>query len=132
MSDVLRGQIPELEEEVNDAELAAELDEASQQHIVVVIQYCHDENESKVETVVGIFKGIHVNEKPEVELRADVTTAFEILERRQLVRFLNFEVHHGEKTVFTLKGPYRPIAVRVDEINVVDQICTLGLHLERS
>jgi hypothetical protein len=55
--------------------------------------------------------------------------AFDLIEAGN-VRFASFELHHGERIV-RMPGPFTVKAARLDEFMVLEQMCTLGVHLKR-
>lgn len=120
MSDVLRGQVPEIEDE-------HPVDALRGKHIVVVAERIIGD---KKEGMVGILRGVMLGTDPEIEFRTEVKEALDILKANSL-SFTRFELHHGEETVVPIPGPFTVKAARIDEIDIVEQVCTLGLHLQR-
>lgn len=119
MSEVLRGQVPELEEHPVDV--------LRGKHVVVVTEKIIGD---KAEGMVGILRGVLLGPDPEIEFRCELKEALEILKANSL-SFTRFELHHGEETVVPIPGPFIVKAARIDEISVDEQVCTLGLHLQR-
>lgn len=120
MSEALRGQVPELEDE-------QVVDAFRGKHVVVVTEKVIG---GKAEGMVGILRGIMLGVDPEIELRCELKEALEIL-RANSLSFTKFELHHGEETIIPIPGPFIVKAARIDEIDVMEQVCTLGLHLQR-
>lgn len=118
MSDALKGTIPELEDEQVDA--------IKNRHVTVVAEKSTADG---TEGMVGILKGVLLGSEPEIEFKCDLKEALGILSADSLL-FNVFELHHDESVV-SIPGPFSVKAARIDEINVVDQLCTLGLHLMR-
>jgi hypothetical protein len=119
MSDILKGQVPELDGE--------HIDELRNKHITIVAGKTIG---TKTESMVGILRGIHVGQEPEIEFRCEIKEALDIIEASQL-SFSGFALHHGEDRIVQIPGPFIVKAARIDEISPVDQLCTLGLHLMR-
>lgn len=119
MSDVLKGQVPELEGE-------HPVDQLHGKHVIVITERVIGD---KVDGMVGILRGLMLGENPEIEFRCDIKEALTILKSNSL-SFNRFELHHGEDVV-PVVGPFIVKAARIDEIVVQDQLCTLGLHLQR-
>lgn len=120
MSEVLKGQIPDLEEvEVVDAL-------AGGKHVIVILEKLVS---TTATTAVGILRGMLFDTDPEVELRIDLTEALDIVEAKSLL-IGKLELHHGERIVPVI-GPFKVKAKRLDEVSFADQLCTLGLHLTR-
>jgi len=122
MSDVLRGQVPALDDTV--AEVSVE--ELGNQHVLLVAEKVTG---AKVTGVVGILRGALLGPDPEIEFRCEIEEALNIMEAPNL-SFNKFELHH-DKRIVPVTGPFIVKAARIDEINVQDQLCTLGLHLAR-
>lgn len=120
MSESLRGQIPELEDE-------HPVDILRGKHVIVVTEKIVA---GKSEGMVGILRGVLLGSDPEIELRCELKEALGILKADSL-SFTRFELHHGEETVVPIPGPFTVKAARLDEVDVVEQVCTLGLHLQR-
>jgi hypothetical protein len=120
MSDVLKGQVPELEGE-------AGLDPVSGKHVIVVAEKVT--NGSKKEGLVGILRSVLFDVEPEIEFRIDLTEALNIVEAQRLA-FGGFELHH-EARVIPMPGPFVVKACRIDDISAQDQLCTISLHLKK-
>ena len=121
MSEVLRGQVPELEGDQQLDPLAAA------KHVVVIAEKVVG---NKVEGMVGILRGILLGAAPEIEFRADLKECLEILKTSSLT-FSKIELHYGEEIVVPIVGPFIVKAARIDEISPADGLCTLGLHLTK-
>lgn len=118
MSDVLKGQVPELEGEVP----AAVVD----RHVVVVIEKVVS-NESTA--VIGVLRGVLLGAEVELEFKCELKEALDILETKGL-SIGHFELHHDQR-VLQVPGPFIVKAARLDEISPVDQLCALGLHMTK-
>lgn len=120
MSEVLRGQVPELEgvHPVEQTEI---------KHVVLI---CERVIAGNVDGMVGILRGILLGQDPEIEFRADLRESLEILRASNLI-FNRFELHYGEDVVIPIPGPFIVKAARIDEISPTDHLCTLGLHLTK-
>lgn len=118
MSEALRGQVPELEGEERP-------DELSGKHVVVAAEM---RTGGQKKGLVGILRGVHLGAETEIEFRIDLTEALDIIKAPAL-SFGGFELHHEEKTVVAIPGPFVVKACRIDEIDPAAQLCTIGLHL---
>src|SRR5271165_4679128 len=121
MSDVLRGQVPELEGEQR------QIEELQAKHVLVVAEKA---TAVKTEGLVGILRGVLLGPEPEIEFRCDLKEALAILKANQL-SFVKFELHYGDDVIVPIPGPFNVKAARIDEISPTDELCTLGLHLVR-
>lgn len=123
MSDVLKGQIPELDDSTVEA-IARE----GEKYVTVVAERVIG---SGTDAMIGVLRGILLGSDPEIEFRCDLSEALVLLKATNL-SFNKFELHHGAEDIVTIPGPFIVKAARVDEISPRDQMCTLGLHLARS
>ena len=120
MSETLRGQVPEL-----DDENVADIDEIQSHHIIVVA----DKIVNGARTgLVGVLRGLMLGVEPEIEFRIDIDEALDLINTQGLM-FGNFELCHGEKKSVKIVGPFVVKSARMEDISVQDQLCTLGLHL---
>lgn len=79
--------------------------------------------------VVGAVRSFLVDSKPEVEMRASIDDAMFVAMRRDTLICTNAEIQRGDQhIVLTTKA--RIAAVRVDEIDVVSQLCLLSVQLQ--
>lgn len=122
MSDVLKGSIPDIEDDVPDA------GQQGTQHVVVIAAK-RAANKPEPTPIVGILRGVMFGVDPQVEFRVQLSDALDIIEQPN-VSFDGFELHHGER-IIKMPGPFLITAARIDEIIVQDQMCTLGLHLKK-
>ena len=118
MSDVLRGQVPELEGEDPPGL------EALYVHAIVALQVG-----SKRTALAGILRGVLFGERPELEARVQLEEALDFV-RADGLQVLGFELHHGERIV-EVPGPFVVENARIDEVSVAEQLCTLSLGLVR-
>ena len=118
MSDVLKGQVPELDD--------TPVGTLPDKHVIVVAERLIGD---KSTPMVGIMRGVLLGPEPELEFRCALNEALDILEANAL-SFPKFELHHGERIVL-IQGPFVVKAARLDEILPNEQLCTLGLHLAR-
>jgi len=116
MSDILKGQIPDI-----DADVIA----TEEKKAVIVIATAVVGN--KVEPIVAILKGVLFAVEPEIELRIGLEEAFNVIQASNLT-FNQLDLHLGERIV-PMPGPFVVKQARIDEI--MDQMCTLGLHLKK-
>lgn len=118
MSEALRGVLPEMDGSVHPA--------SASEHVVVIV---HKRTGAEQSAMVGVLRGVLLGAEPEVEFRCQLKEALDIIESSN-VTFVGFELHHGER-VINVSGPFSARAARIDEIDVVEQLCTLGVHLQR-
>jgi hypothetical protein len=119
MSDVLKGTIPELEDEIAK-------DPISGKHVIAI---AHRVVAGKADGLVGILRGVLFGKDPEIAFRIELNDAMDIVDAPQL-HFNGFEFHHGER-IIKMPGPFLVEAARIDDISAQDQMCTLSLHLKR-
>lgn len=117
MSDVLKGQVPELEGE-------AEGLEALYVHVIVALRVGN-----KQTALAGILRSVLFGEDPELEFRVQLEEALAFVEANDM-QVLGFELHHGMK-VIKVPGPLVVKAVRIDDVAFAEQLCTLSLGLKR-
>lgn len=127
MSDVLRGNVPELEDAVEDASEK----QVAEYHAVIVLaqKSIKDPNRPPPQPFAGILRGVLFGLEPEIEFRVEMKEAMDIIEAPDL-SFDGFELHHGER-IIKMPGPFIIKAARIDEISPQEQLCTLGLHLKK-
>jgi len=122
MSDVLRGQIPELEEEIQ-----TQIEDMSSKFVSVVAHV--KDNTHRPRAFTGMLRSVLFEVEPEIEIRVELSLALDIVEAAGLV-FERFELHHGDRMV-PMAGPYVPKAARIQDIDVADQLCTIALGLKK-
>ncbi len=120
MSEVLRGQVPDLE---GEPQVTPEL---LNKTVTVVAELRIGD---KTTAMIGVLRGVQLGTEVEIEFRCDLTEALDVLEAKQL-SFGKIELHHGERIV-PIVGPFVVKGARLDEITFDDPLCTLGLHLAR-
>jgi O-succinylbenzoate synthase len=118
MSDVLKGQVPDFDEEV--------VEQLNGKHVILVAEVHVG---AKTQGVTGLLRGVMFGANPEVEFRLDLEEALSIIEAQGL-SFGKFELHHGERIV-ALPGPFVVVQARIDDISAQDQLCTMWLQLKR-
>jgi hypothetical protein len=118
MSDVLKGNVPELENET--------VEMSSGKAVIAVFSKVAG---NKVEGMVGALRGVLFDVNPEIEVRVEVEEAFKVV-RTSNLQFQKFELHYGED-VIEVPGPFIVTAARIDAIDVFDHMCTLSLNLKR-
>jgi hypothetical protein len=118
MSDVLKGNVPELENEAVEA--------SGGKAVLVVFEKVVGD---KSEGLVGILRGVLFDANPEVEVSLQVEEALGVVKASNLY-FRKFELHYGNDVV-AVPGPFIVAAARIDTIDVFSQTCTLSLHLKR-
>jgi hypothetical protein len=119
MSEALRGQVPvELEDE------AVETLGSQAVTVVAAVQI----GDTKT-AIVGLLRSVLFEAEPELEFRVTLDEAFNMIEAQQL-QFLGFELHYGDR-IIRRPGPLLVKGVRIDDIDTVNQLCTLSLGLKR-
>lgn len=118
MSEVLMGQVPELEGEERPDTLEGK-------HVIVIAEKYVGATKTGL---IGVLRGIHLGVEPEIEFRIDLSEALGIMSATALT-FGGFELHHEQKVAVSIPGPFIVKACRVDEIDPGTQLCTIGLHL---
>ena len=118
MSEVLKGQVPELGDS-NFAEIAAGMVTVVADRIV---------GQQSV-PLVGIMHSVLFDAQPEIEFRVALSEAFDIVEATDL-HFNDIDMHHGTR-IIKLRGPFQVSAARIQEIDSSGQVCTLMLSLKR-
>jgi len=118
MSDVLKGQVPDLDDDV--------IDEQRNLRVIVIGEMIIGSSRS---AITGILRGVLFDVDPEIEIRVDLSEAMGLIQASQL-SFGGFELHHGTK-IINMPGPFLVKAARLDEISPETQLCTLGLHLKK-
>ena len=123
MSDALRGNIPQLE---NDIPI---LDPNAGEHIVVIAAKRVYQQSTPV-GVAGILREVLFDVEPAIQFRVMLTDALDIIEELG-VSFDGFELHHGQR-IIPLVGPFMIKSASIKEISPQDQMCTLQLLLKRT
>lgn len=118
MSDTLKDQVADVD--------PAALEELSAKYVHVV---AHRVVAGQQLPITGIMLSTLFDAKPEVELKVLVDDALDVIEAQDQ-HFDGFELHHGERIV-PLKGPFKVVAARIQEVDVKTQMCVLLLQLER-
>lgn len=122
VSSQLKDQLPDA---VLNEEILASLD-SSFVHIVI------DKSiGSERIPLVGAFRSVLVDEKPELELKVELQQAFEFAALKSSIVVESFDVLRGEERVLTVTGPFIVPAARVQDLDHVTQTCVLMLQLER-
>ena len=123
MSEILKGNVPELEGDGEEAPVDLNVGH------VVVIATKRTAGSTQLSAIVGILRGVLFDVDPEIEFRVQLTEAMDIIETPG-ISFDGFELHHGER-IIKIPGPYNVKTARIDEIAAAEQMCTLGLHLKK-
>jgi hypothetical protein len=114
ISDALRGELPELGEQL--------------EHAVVYVTGM----KRGTGVVEGVLRSVLFDgTKPEIEIRTHLDVAFNVVEATDLV-FEAFHMKHLTRET-TLKGPFTVNAARIQEIEpgLEAVLCTLALSLQR-
>lgn len=118
MSDVLKGQVPSLEDDGNE-----KVETLVNQHALVVITFSNEK------TLVGILRGIEINESVTVSLRVSLQEGLKSLDPLVVTKLqIHVEDDVTELTVTSQNAP----AVAIDEIDHIEQMCTLSFKLKRA
>jgi len=119
MSDVLKGQLPELE---SDA-----IDELQDQYVHVIADRFMNGHQ---QPLAGLLRTVLFDQSPEIEIKIELSEALKTVRANDL-RFDSFELQHGEKETVIMPGPFTVKAARIQEIEPATQTCVLALHLQR-
>jgi hypothetical protein len=119
MSEALRGRLPE------DIENEAAVSLESQALTAVVHLRVGDTKTA----LVGILRSVLAEAEPELELRAELERALDVVQAKDL-QVLGFELHHGER-VIPFEGPFNVKGARIDDVDTFSQLCTLSVGLKR-
>lgn len=120
MSDSLRGHVPELEDE--QQVVPTDADPVS---VVISAQFGQ-----KATAIVGLLRGVLFGTDPELEVRLQLDEALDVVSSPNFA-FLGFAVHHGDREVKVM-GPFLVTAVRIDDVNANEGLCTLSFGLKRN
>ena len=125
MSDVLQGNVPELEAEEGLQEMAANF-------IIAVIQYVIGD-QVEPDVAAGTLRGIQSDgEKVELEVGVELDVGLTFLRNREQIR-AGFELHPGEDeadVVSTFAVPMTVTGVMLSDIDYRRGMCTLLLRLK--
>lgn len=119
MSDMLKGQVPDLDSEV--------FDNLAGGGIYVVIDRRVAGQQLPLS---GVLRSVLFDEVPELEMRVELAEALAVVQANEL-SFEGVELQHGEKTTVQMPGPFKIKAARIQEIDVPNQLCVLALQLHR-
>ena len=125
VSDELKGKISDLDDEF-DAEPLNNIDSIASRYVTVSVVRVV---ESKKETLVGILRSVLFDIEPEIELKVQLSEAFDVIEANNQY-FDTFELELDRRIV-KLDGKFNVKAARIQEIDVKEQMCVLALHLQR-
>ncbi len=118
MSEQLRGQVPELEDD--------QLEMLSNKFVYVVAARRFAEKSAPMS---GILKTILLDKEPEIEFVVELGEALISIKTDGLY-FDGFELHHGEETV-EIPGPFNVKAARIHDIDAIRQTCVFALSLKK-
>lgn len=127
MSDVLKGNVPEIED-------AQSLEKASMQAVFVIADRQFN---GKSNPMSGILRTILFDKEPEIEFVTQLDDALMTVSTEGLA-FGGFELQHGETSIpFTAgedpkgKWYFGVRAIRILDIDIMRQTCVLALSLKR-
>ncbi len=120
MSDVLKGQLPELE---SDA-----IDELHGQYVHVIADRFMNGAQLPL---AGLLRTVLFDQAPEIEMKIELSEALKTVKANDL-RFDSFELQHGDEETLVMPGPFIVKAARIQEIDPTTQTCVLALHLQRT
>lgn len=119
MSDVLKGQLPDLESEM-----------AERMHA----QYVHVIADRRIGgqqlPLAGLLRSVLFDANPEIEIKVELTEALKTVKANDL-RFESFELQHSDEETLPIPGPFTVKACRIQEIDAETQTCVLALQLQR-
>jgi len=122
MSETLKGQVPELEQEA--------INRIEGGYVTIVLERVHA---TSIEPIVGILSCFQSGAEPEVDVKLTTDEGFEIVNavlnpNAELMKFNSIQLHKGE-TIIELKGPYYVKNVRLSDIDPVSGMCLLVMKL---
>jgi len=86
----------------------------------------------KQTAIVGLLRSaLFDTDTPELEFKVQLSDALDFVAAKSLL-FQGFELHHGATCAVAVEGPFIVKGARIDDINVVEQLCVLCLGLERT
>jgi hypothetical protein len=80
--------------------------------------------------LTGILKTVMFDTEPEIEIMVEISEALLTISSGNL-EILGIELQHGIKTTVPMPGPFQIKAARIHDVDVINQTCTLALHLQR-
>lgn len=122
MSDALKGRLPA---ELEDEALAAM--EKAGLTVVIMVQV----GTAKQTAIVGLLRSVLSDDEPELEFRTELHEALNVVAAWRDYRVVSYELHHGERVVEFNSGPFDIKGARLDELDLLHQMCTLSLGLKR-
>lgn len=117
VSDALRDQLPDDFESTGLPE----------DQFVVVVAVRNDGSENPI--ITGVLRTVLFDVEPEIEFKVLLSDSFDIIQAQRL-GFEKFELHYGKRMI-ELVGPFTVKAARIQDIDVVNQMCVLALHMQR-
>lgn len=126
MSDALKDKISNFDDDVE------KLDMLSIYVIVERVQQAEGTQDEAPKPFSGILRGISIDQYKdiEIEMRIPLDEAIQIV-KDESVKVVGLELQQGDDTLKYFKETYLSKAIRVDEIDIVNQLCVLGMHLHR-
>ncbi len=118
MSEQLRGQVPELEDD--------QMEELSNKFVYVIAARKFAE---KPAPMSGILKTVLLDKEPEIEFVVELSDALFSIKTDGLC-FDGFELHHGEE-IIEIPGPFLVKAARIHDIDAIRQTCVFALSLKK-
>lgn len=120
MSDVLKGQVEDFDDSIEKMEMMS---------IYVIVD--RTIGPDKLKPFSGILRGISLGIDIEIEMRMSLTDVIDIIsENANSISIEGFELHQGENIIKKVFGSFVSKTIRVDEIDVINDLCVLGLQLQ--
>ena len=141
MSDILKGNVPELENDATSAptvpqppelddEEEAVIKQLQKQHVHVII-----DRGAGIQPIVGLLYSVLFDARPELEFRVSLDQALGLGKALSLddvfTEFQQIILQHGDKDAVIVRGPFKVKAARLQEIDPTAQTCVLHCLLER-
>lgn len=99
-----------------------EIDELYNKYVHIVI------NRSFKEPIAGLLRVIQIGDKPEIDFKTDLSIALELAYNYIDQQIQSFEIqHNGNQKI--INGPFAILKVKISDIDILTQTCTLSLHL---
>ena len=98
-------------------------------HMVAILSVIVED--SRVENIVGSLITYLLDEHYEIEVRVVIEDAFSLTQIWPKIQIAGFEIHF-DKEIFTVKGPLKVSALRVQDIDQRNQMCVLAMKLSQA
>lgn len=118
MSDVLKGQVEDFDDSIEKMEMMS---------IYVIVD--RTIGPDKFKPFSGILRGISLGIDIEIEMRMSLTDVIDIISENS-ISIEGFELHQGENIIKKVFGSFVSKTIRVDEIDVINDLCVFGLQMQ--